>query len=268
MKSLRLLAGVLFAATPAAAQMIRGEVVEPNTGSAVASGFVVLIGPDDKELARAQADDRGRFTIRAPAAGTYRLRSERIGFRVTVSRPFDVAADATVEFRLEVNAIPIRLQEIRVAGETRCRVRPEEGRATATVWEEARKALAAVAWGQNQQVLGVTIRNFERTLSPALVVQDESSRMMSGRSSRPYRARPGAELAAGGYIQKAPDGALDFFGPDAEVLFSDPFLNTHCFKLEAGAGETAPFLGLAFEPMDRPQAADAQERHCSLTTAL
>jgi hypothetical protein len=133
-------------------------------------------------------------------------------------------------------------------------VRPEEGQATATVWEEARKALTAVAWSQDRQPLRITIRNSWRELTPDLVVLAESTRTYSGRSNRPYRARPAAELAEQGYVRKLPNGDYDFLAPDADVLFSDEFLNGHCFRLEEGRGDAAGYLGLAFEPVERDRA--------------
>src|SRR5687768_13909123 len=112
----------------AGAQTVRGQVVEGTAGAPVGTGFVVLMGPDAKELSRALTDDQGRFAIKAPAPGRYRLRSERIGFKLTTSPWIELAQDQILVYRLEVSAVPIRLEEIRVAAETKCRVRPEEGR--------------------------------------------------------------------------------------------------------------------------------------------
>ena len=233
----------------AEAQTIRGQVVEATGGSGVGLGFVVLLGPDGKEVGRALADNGGRFVIRAPGAGRYRLRSERIAYRATTSAAFDLAADQVLDYRLEVTAIAIRLEEIRIAGETRCRVRPEEGRATATLWDEARKALAAVAWVETGQQLRAKVRTYERDLDPGLKVVREQSRVRSGMLNRGFRAVSPAQLAEKGYVEKFPDGSILFHGPDAQVLFSDGFLNTHCFRLEPPRDSTPPgLLGLGFQP--------------------
>ncbi len=249
----------IAAVASAAAQTVRGQVVEATSGGVVSDGFVVLVGMDGREMGRTLSDGQGRFTIRAPAAGRYRLRSERIGFRVTVSDPIDLADGQTVDHRLTVTAVPIRLDEVRVVADEQCRVRPEEGRATAVVWEEARKALAAVAWSQRQQLLRVTVRTYTREVTPALTVKAESSQTKSGFSSRPFRARPASDLAANGYVQESPgDGAFFFYAPDAEVLFSDEFLNTHCLRVTPGGTEHAGSVGLAFEPASKRPVAEIQ----------
>src|SRR5262245_20297306 len=81
------------AAGIAHAQVVRGQVIETTSGTSVGGGFVVLVGMDGKEVARTLADQRGAFVIRAPVPGQYRIRSERIGFRVALSAPFTLVAD-------------------------------------------------------------------------------------------------------------------------------------------------------------------------------
>lgn len=218
-------------------------------------GFVVLVGMDGREIARTLTDRAGTFAIRAPAPGRYRLRSERIGFRLAVSEPIQLRADETVVQDLSVAAAPIRLDEIRItAGDNQCRVRPEDGRATATVWDETRKALAAVAWSQRQSLLKVTIRTFGRDVQPDLTVKTESTQTKTGYTSRPFRARPAGQLAREGYVQATPDSAYMFYAPDADVLFSDEFLNTHCLRIEPGGTAHPGRIGLAFEPTRKQRA--------------
>lgn len=252
-RSLALAALLGFAAAGSAtAQTIRGRVIEITSGVAVGGGFVILIGMDGHEVNRTLADREGRFTIRAPLPGRYRLRSERIGFRRTTSEPLDLGADENVEHQLDVAAVPIRLDEVRItAGESQCRVKLEEGRATATVWEEARKALAAVAWSQRQQLLRVTIRTFEREVESNLTVKSESTQTKTGYTNKPFRARSAALLAAEGYVTESPDTAYNFYAPDAEVLFSEQFLNTHCLRLEPAGPNNPGRIGLAFEPVGK-----------------
>lgn len=62
----------------------------------------------------------------------------------------------------------------------------------------------------------------------------------------PYESRPADELVSEGFVQG--DGNADvFFAPDAAVLLSDAFLDTHCFHLAEGSG-TAGRIGLSFRP--------------------
>src|SRR5205085_2304548 len=109
----------------------------------------------------------------------------------------------------------------------------EEGRSTATVWDEARKALAAVSWMQSQQKLNVKIRTYQREMGLDLKISRERSEVRFGMAYRPFRAVSPAELADRGYIVRTSDGGYLFQAPDADVLFSDEFLNHHCFRLES-----------------------------------
>jgi hypothetical protein len=116
------------------------------------------------------------------------------------------------------------------------------------VWDEARKALAAVAWMQRQR-MQVRHRTYSRFLSTDFMVTREESRIRQGMATKVYSALPPRELSNNGYIQKDPDGGLIFNGPDADVLFSDEFLNGHCFRLQPTADTVANLVGLGFEPV-------------------
>jgi hypothetical protein len=86
-------------------------------------------------------------------------------------------------------------------------------------------------------------------MEPNLTVKSESTQVKSGYTNQPFHARPAEELAAEGYVQLAPDSSYVFYAPDATVLFSDPFLNTHCLRLEQGGSSHPGRIGLAFEPV-------------------
>src|SRR5438874_1805821 len=129
------LAGIVCALLPQTlpAQTIHGQVVDSVSGTAVGAGFVLLLAPDGREVTRALADPDGRFTLVARTAGRYRLRSERIGFKVANSPVIELTAGQVLDYQLRVTSAVVRLQEIVISGETRCRTRPEEGRTTAAV---------------------------------------------------------------------------------------------------------------------------------------
>ena len=60
----------LACTTPGAAQTIRGQVVDSATGLAVPRGFVVLVGQDGTDLARALSDAEGGFGFSVPMGRT------------------------------------------------------------------------------------------------------------------------------------------------------------------------------------------------------
>ena len=134
-----------------AAQSVRGQLVDKTSGSGLAGAFVVLVDQRGREVARALTGDAGTFLLRAPAAGSYRLQSRRIGFRVATSPPFALAAGQTFTYRLEVEAIPLELPPVVVAGRPQCGTSGEAGTVVAQLWEDAREALPAVKWTQGQR---------------------------------------------------------------------------------------------------------------------
>ena len=84
----------------ASAQIVRGAVVDSATGRAIGDVTVMLIDERGVSVAAALAQDVGRFTLHAPASGTYQLRVLRIGFRRTQSRPFHVRAGDEKQLRM------------------------------------------------------------------------------------------------------------------------------------------------------------------------
>ena len=236
---------VALARTSAQAQVVSGQVVDSVSAMPVPRGFVVLLDRANAEVARGLADPDGRFTLRAPSPGTYRLRSERIGFHLAVSDPFTVSPEGITGYVLAISALPIRLADLAIRADGECQAIGEQQVAT-LVWEEARKALAAVAWGQRGQLL-FDLRLRQRNLSPELEVVGETSRRVSGAATRPFTTPTPAELSTRGYVRKERDGSRLFDGPDAEILFSNTFLTEHCFRVATDT--SARLVGLAFEPV-------------------
>jgi hypothetical protein len=109
---------MVTAASTSAAQTISGHLIDAATRQPIAAGTLALLGADTL-LVSVVTDSTGRFVLRAPQPGSYRLRGERIGYRTAVTPPLDLAADDTlrVEFRLAVAAVP--LNPITVLGYSR-----------------------------------------------------------------------------------------------------------------------------------------------------
>jgi protocatechuate 3,4-dioxygenase beta subunit len=243
---LALLAGQ---AGPVLGQAVRGVLVERGNGRPVRGAFVVLLDEREAEVARVLTDDAGRFLLRAPSAGAYRIQSKRIGFRLFLSEPLALEPDQTVAYRAEVAAVPAMLPPVVVEGRPQCGSRGEVGSVTARLWEEAREALAAVTWTSGEGRHRYQLRNFLRDYGPVgrLVLKD-SSWMVSGYAEAPFLSLPAHRLADSGYVVTGGADTIDYYAPDATVLLSDVFLNTHCFTATDGTGENAGLVGLAFEP--------------------
>jgi hypothetical protein len=228
-------------------------LVEGPTGRPVNGALMVLLDRHGAQRAGALTDTAGRFVVRAPEPGLYTLRAERIGYASTYSQPFNLAEGQTIEQHIAATMHAVNLEGIHVVARRRCILRPEEGTATHQLWEEAQKALNATAWTQRQGLFRFRIMDYHREISLENGrVRRESATSTSRIGSRPFRSLSAAELAEGGYVQDTL-----YYAPDADVLLSDVFRDSYCFRLaHPGKGQDAGLIGLAFEPVNRPRRPD------------
>jgi hypothetical protein len=242
-----LLLACLLAPLPLAAQAVRGSVVAESGGAPVPGAMVLLLDTSGKMRAGALTGADGRFSLAAPAPGTYVLRAERVGHASAVSPTLSLKAGETVEQRLVAPAQAVALAGISVRAGRRCQVRPEEGEAAATLWTEARKALNAAAWARDARQSTYEVVRFDRELDPgSLRVLRDDRRTGTAVTTHPFASIPADSLSRRGFVQTGPSGTF-YYAPDALVLLSDTFLDDHCFRVSEGGAEG--LVGLAFEPV-------------------
>ena len=234
-------------ASHAAAQTVRGVVAEDGTGTRLAGAMVVLFDFDGEAVDRVLSDAGGGFTMRADHPGRYHVRVDRIGYASLTTDPFDVPVRGTFR-RIDVPIRPIRVRGLDVSGSRRCEVRPEEGRVTARVWEEARKALEAAAWTQSTGIYRYTLRHFVRDLDRSGErILDENRAFKRGSTNAPFVSVPVEGLIADGFVQEDVESGTIYHAPDAEAFLSDAFIDTHCMGVRRGE---AGSIGLVFEPVE------------------
>lgn len=238
--------------------MVSGEVVDAATGAPVPSGFVVLLDSQNREVARVLAGADGRFMLGAPRGGAYRLRSERIGYVVTVSPPFELLPGRTHVQRLSVEAIGVGLAAVQVTARTACPRRPDRDPGTAAAWGEVNKALAAAEWMGRQQVFRYRTVNFVRDRDPSrTVVAAEAADTSVGQWRVPFASVPAADLAARGFVVAGADSTA-YYGPDAAVIRDSAFLSGHCFGVARREHRGALQIGLTFAPVPGHRVPDVQ----------
>ncbi len=237
------------ATVAASGQVVRGKLVDATSGAPIGSAVIRLVDRGGATLARALTRAGGTFDLRAPAPGSYRLRAERIGYGTAASDAFDAAADDTLFVPISASVQAISLDGVVAEADNRCRVRPEEGLAVSKVWAEARKALATAAWTRERGFYRYELETVERSLGPdgRRVLSETRTRERSFRGS-PYVSRPARELVEEGFARLTPSESV-YWAPDAAVLLSDAFLDTHCLRLESDEERAPGSIGLAFEPV-------------------
>lgn len=239
------LAGVLWA--PAAGgQGMHGRVVGHDS-AAVAGAVVTLLDARGTPLARALADEAGRFNFRMPAAGEYRVEVLRVGHAPTLDPPFRVAEGEVAQRVVVANGAAAQLPR-EFAGDDAC-LGATPAPLPALAWGEVRKALIATQLTRLTRAytmdvdMYVSRQSADRTIPPTI---DRSSR--SRTALRTLSSVPPATLASEGYLTRGPSGDR-YHAPDDEVLLSDSFAATHCVRL-LGWEPASTTIRLGFAPSE------------------
>ncbi|MCY4400229.1 MAG: carboxypeptidase-like regulatory domain-containing protein [Gemmatimonadetes bacterium] len=234
---------------PASSQVVQGRLVDAVDDAGIGGAMVSLVDRSGNELSRVLSRDSGLFQLSTAIPGAYRLRADRIGYATTFSDYFDLAAGDTLSLRMVAAVQAVSLKGISAEGDRRCRVRPEDGLAVTRVWDEARKALAAAAWTQERGYYRYEMMRITRQLGREgrQVVSEDRSYDRSYRQA-PYVSRPAEELIENGFAQLSASESV-YWAPDADVLLSDAFLDTHCFRLKEDGEDGPGLVGLEFEPV-------------------
>lgn len=224
---------------------------EADGGRLISGGFISLL---DRAGESVQADftaDGGAFSLAAPGPGEYRIRVERIGYADWVTELYVVAAGQALAITVEVPRDPVRLGDLRVEVTGACLDDPRQGEALATAWEEARKALETAVWAEGRGELTFTLTEYERTLDPrSLVTLGSETRTRHKVRLPPFRSLPARQLTTEGYAIVNRDSSV-FYAPDATVLLSEEFSDSHCFGLRREEVEGEARLGITFRPQRR-----------------
>ncbi|MEX2154663.1 MAG: carboxypeptidase regulatory-like domain-containing protein [Gemmatimonadaceae bacterium] len=238
----------VIAAVPAASlgQTIRGTVVD--RGNAPVPGVVVvLVDAHGSVASRALTNAGGEFRVSATAAGAYRLRTMRIGFRPTMSAALALGVGQEVSRQIVLAGVPFLLDTVRVAGRSSCRLNSDSAAATFAIWEQVRTALTATQLTQGTRALGARFVHYRRSLDPDRErVLSQSSTISAGFTTRIWVSPSADSLRRAGYVVSNVDGTTTYFAPDLTVLLSDAFIEDHCFRL--AAEKDGSRIGIAFEP--------------------
>ena len=232
------------------AQTVRGVVYQPDSLTPAGGVLVELVDATGNAATRALTDHRGLFALRATASGSYHVRALRIGFRPAATPQFPVTTDSVPNIRLVLTGERITLDLITVRERTSCRTRGNAGAEVVAVWEEVRKALAATSLTSAAGNVVSRVITFERAIDESQVVTFLRTSLAETREARVFRSLPADRLASSGYVVIEGDEVV-YFGPDADVLISDSFVSTHCFRLTPATERDTALIHLSFEPSGR-----------------
>lgn len=242
----------------ASAQSLIVDVTAAESGSPLSGAFVSLLDESGQTIRTGLTNEAGRLLFAAPGTGRYQLRVELVGRQTHSSGLLSIAAAEARRVAVSLSFQAIALAEIRVERDQRCRLRPADALAISQVWETARQALAVQAWTQDAGMYRLDISLYERDLdATGRKVERESRRGKTRMTRAPFASLPPEQLMESGFIEELEDGGHMYYGPDAALLLSDAFLDTHCFRL-ARSPDVPGAIGLVFEPVREREVPDIE----------
>lgn len=241
----------VMVSAPAGGQTLRGDVVVRDTVPVVGA-IVTLVDSLAGEPARVLSGAGGRFELRAPRPGTYRVRVEAVGYSSVLSLPFTLGAAERREQRIHLVEATRALAAVQVRARTRCDTKPEEGTQVALLWTEARKTLTAVLLSTGRTAYLAFDQDVIDYDSATRRITSATRTSMVARADEGYEALPPRQLRDRGYIQRSEQVAY-FYGPDARVLLSEEFAAMHCFAIAERDPSSPDRVGLRFTPVDPPR---------------
>lgn len=240
----------LVHAGPLSAQGVRGRLLQPDSSTAIVGALVVLEDSAGHRAAQAVSGAGGRYTLRAPAVGIYKLRVLRIGY-LPFEVPISLAHLEDLDRTLILAGTPVTLPEISVAGKSLCGESSRGDTLSSALWTEAGTALRIAAQTVTERSLRFVVVREEREINAAGEARPVDAENRLGTSGWPVRSPPIDSLLEYGFILNRDDlwEGPTWLGPDPDVLLSDAFFAGHCFQtVPPAAGLPAEWVGLSFEP--------------------
>lgn len=237
-------------ATPASAQLVKGFVhITGETPTAAKDASVVLVDTVGFIVSGMRTRVDGSFTLRAPAAGKYRVRAREVGFSADSTETLALDRGRALNVDLKLSPFVASLGQVDIVSERRCTLAPAAATTVLQLWEDVQSALTgAVITGLEPRANDALLSRFSRQIDPSSGrVMREVSWQSRSTSSEPYSAIPADSLAAHGFIVRDGQDAI-YYAPDARTLTSDAFARDHCFRPEVDAKHPG-LLGLAFVPV-------------------
>lgn len=108
-----------FLATGVGAQTVVGRVIADTDGTPLRSVAVTLLGESNDQAGRTLTDEDGRFVLRAPSPGIYRVVADHLGYRRLESPLATLGSDQTMTIDFELPIDPIEVEGIEVAVQRR-----------------------------------------------------------------------------------------------------------------------------------------------------
>jgi hypothetical protein len=235
---------------------IGGQVVVVEVRDSITTqpviGAVVKLLHDSASVGQSLTNTAGRAGIRAPGAGAYRVRVQRIGYAPYISAPVRVGPEETVESNIRMSAAAVSLGSIQIQSKSECGRKLDDRQLAGVIWSQVQTALTANVVTNAERALPVRIRAFRRDVDIDGNVKAEVVTSDTVVRGQPYLSPNVDFLMSRGFAYLVKD-EMTFSAPDANVFISDEFVSAHCFSAVAGLDS---LVGLSFTPLPRRRQSD------------
>jgi hypothetical protein len=237
---------VAVSASSASTQSVRGTVVAA-AGAPVPGVVVLLLDSLDAPAGRALSNDLGGFIVRSQKAGTFRVRTLRIGFKPEVSDQIALGAGDEVQRRITLTNLAVALDKVTIAGRNACGTSAvANASATLELLDQARAALTATELTNEARTVTSTSVVFRRVMDASgRAVLGQRAAVLVDSGAQPWQSTPIDSLRRFGYVIESGD-SLIYRAPGLDMLASEAFIADHCFRLVEERGTAR--IGIAFEP--------------------
>jgi hypothetical protein len=224
------------AAAPLAAQNIAGVVLEGH-GQPVVGALLDFLDATGRVERQVLTDSLGAFTVATRDTGRYLIRVSRVGFAVWegVARAGRTAGSIVV---LRASAAPLSALTFDSLPAV-CGVPPAASPASRLI-AEGHTALTIVRTTYATRLLALAVEQYERRLNRQRRAQDSTVTSGVG-GAWPLTTFPEARLRTAGFVLVRADETFVYAGPGPESLFSDWFVERHCWRVvgSPGGGDVA-----------------------------
>lgn len=225
-------------------------VVDSTNRLAIAGAVLLVLDSAGTTLARNISNERGSYHVDLPQRAQ-RIRALRIGYRLRDIKLPARTGDVT-ELTVAMVAIPALLEPMRVLASASCPRRSDAAGAYSLL-EQARAGLLATIVAREAKPATLKLLVFERFMDgnseriERQTVQIDSS---VARTASFSAAATATDFVERGFAQDSANTRM-YYGPDAEVLLDDRFLQGYCIRIEDSERNRPNQVGLGFSAADR-----------------
>lgn len=238
---------VLAISTPLHAQgtPIRGNVVD-GAGARVAGSLVVALDERGQLVARALSGGDGAYTLAMPTSAKVSVHALRVGYEP--SDAVQVDAPSSAPLRLTLSSVRTRVSNEKSRQKSVCGTPHDTTSDVTRLWEEARKVIASTRLTFGATPLSAHVIGFDRRTSrDGKSVIAERTHENDVSAHRPFSSLPPDSIANAGYVIES-ESDVAYYAPDAEVLLSGRFADSHCFGVQSPPSAHPEWIGLSFKP--------------------